>query len=323
MLKEKEVCFMKHYRSLLVLVLSILMSVQIVTAVFADDSNLQQDTVVTELSATYIGGRSVELRWNASERAVTYLIYTKDVSSDSFYLLRTTHSEYAQISDVVPGAYNSYYVRAKYYEGQTLVLGEPSEIVSVYVDGTIGSVSGLTANPYGKKDVLIEWNPTPGAHGYLIYRKIGSQGVYGYRYIVVGTSFIDTTASSAEKNFYWVYPYYLNDNNTRTVGTCPQYASAKAMLPRVTHLEGVADEDSVTLSWNPVEGATGYIIYRRVNISGPFTYRYIVSGPSFEDTDYDPTFFYSYHVHPYYISNGKRIITQDSPLLEGYGDFFW
>ena len=80
----------------------------------------------------------------------------------------------------------------------------------------------------GTSGVTIGWNRIPEADGYIIYRQIGSQGQFSYRYMVTGTTFKDTTASASEYNFYRVYPYYIDDGSRITSTQSISYVYGKA-----------------------------------------------------------------------------------------------
>lgn len=74
-----------------------------------------------------------------------------------------------------------------------------------------------------------------------------------------------------------------------------------------------AGKNRVQISWNPVEGAEGYIIYRKVG-TGKSQYIMMTSGTSRVDTTASGSEYNFYFVYPYYTQNGKRIIcTQNAP----------
>ena len=83
---------------------------------------------------------------------------------------------------------------------------------------------------------------------------------------------------------------------------------AKVTLDPVTGLsaQGVG-KNRVQISWNPVEGAEGYIIYRKIG-SGKSEYIMMTSGTSRIDTSASGSEFNFYFVYPYYTENGKRVI---------------
>lgn len=83
---------------------------------------------------------------------------------------------------------------------------------------------------------------------------------------------------------------------------------SKVTLDPVTGLSAQgAGKNRVQISWNPVEGAEGYIIYRKVG-TGKSQYIMMTSGTSRVDTTASGSEYNFYFVYPYYTQNGKRII---------------
>ena len=83
---------------------------------------------------------------------------------------------------------------------------------------------------------------------------------------------------------------------------------SKVTLDPVTGLSAQgAGKNRVQISWNPVEGAEGYIIYRKVG-TGKSQYIMMTSGTSRVDTTAAGSEYNFYFVYPYYTQNGKRII---------------
>ena len=140
----------------------------------------------------------------------------------------------------------------------------------------LAAVANLKAVPAGKNRVQLSWDKSPGAEEYIIYRQVG-KGSFSYRYITKNLTYLDTTASGLDYNFYRVYPCYNNAEGKRVVGPSTSYVFAKAALTAVSNLKAVsAGKKQVRLTWNKVNGAEGYIIYRQIGKS-TFSYRYITS----------------------------------------------
>lgn len=63
----------------------------------------------------------------------------------------------------------------------------------------------------------------------------------------------------------------------------------------------------VNLSWDRVEGADGYIIYRRIG-DGNFSYLYLVAGNTYVDRSASIEEYNFYRVYPYELIEGKRVL---------------
>lgn len=74
------------------------------------------------------------------------------------------------------------------------------------------------------------------------------------------------------------------------------------------NLSATADAPyTIRLEWEEVDGADGYIIYRKVG-DGEFGYLYIVTGNSYLDKKASVEEYNFYRVYPYKLVNGKRVL---------------
>lgn len=99
---------------------------------------------------------------------------------------------------------------------------EKSYVFMVCRTGIPDAVTDLNATSYGKNKVLLTWNSSEYADGYLIYGlKNGSYDYVGMK--TKGSSFVDKSALDTEYNFYWVFPYAGTINVDARVGGCIKY----------------------------------------------------------------------------------------------------
>lgn len=268
-------------------------------------------SAVTNLSASATGKGNVALQWDAVSGAEGYLIY-RQVGKTSFQLYATVSETcYADLS-ASETEYNYYRVYPYYIDGDVEVKG-PSNTY-VYAKGVmykkLPAVTNLKAAASGAGRVSLQWDAVSGAEGYLVYRQIGSNGKFEYRYIVNKTNFVDTTASETEYNFYRIYPYY-KEGDKIVAGISDNYVFAKGVLPKelssVKNLEARGTgKGRVSLEWDAVPGAEGYLIYRQIGKSS-FQYRYMVTKTSFTDTTASEKDYNFYRVYPFYRNDFVRI----------------
>ena len=174
----------------------------------------------------------------------------------------------------------------------------------------LSAVTNLSASASGERSVTLQWNAVLGAEGYLVYRQVGKSGFQLYA-VVNETSYVDLSASETEYNFYRVYPYYM-DGSVEIKGPSNTYVYAKGVvnekLPAVTNLKAAASGSGrVSLQWDAVSGAEGYLVYRQIGSGGKFEYRYIVSKTNFVDTTASKTEYNFYRIYPYYKDEDKII----------------
>jgi autotransporter-associated beta strand protein len=240
----------------------------------------------------YAGNNSVLLSWPAVAGATSY------------NLLRTTTSGsgYVSITNGVTGPVcgsgpaNAVYVdntaangTTYYYVVQSVnpvgTSGNSPE--SAGAPPSAGISAAAPATPTGlivtstNNAVTFSWNAVPGANFYTVYRgtvvnKLG----YVPFYITLSDTTTNPTYTDASGTLGCTYSYFVtatgaggtSGNSTAVTGkpVPPPPASAPANL----HLTDTitSSNQTVTVSWSPVSGAVGYILYRSTSPNGPFNF---------------------------------------------------
>ncbi len=122
-------------------------------------------------------------------------------------------------------------------------------------------VAKLSIVSVTKDSVSLSWTKVDDAHGYRVFRYLLTEKKWEAIKTTTSLSYVDTEVESASVSYYTVRAYkYVNSkavfgNNSNTV---------KAIVPpgKVTGLKLTsAAMNSVSLSWNKQNGATGYVVY--------------------------------------------------------------
>ena len=262
-------------------------------------------SAVSNLKAVAAGKNRVQLSWNKSPNAEEYIIY-RQIGKGSFsYRYITKNLTYLDIT-ASGTEYNFYRIYPCYNTSDGKRIVGPSDTY-VYAKATLTAADNLKAASAGKNKVKLTWNRVNGAEGYIIYRQIG-KGTFSYRYMTPNLSYMDTTASDLEYNYYRVYPYY-KQNGQNVTGASQKYVFAKGILPAVTGLKAQTIGKSIKLEWNKVSGAEGYIIYRQEGKSS-FKYLYMKdsSATSYVDSKCSGSEYNYYRVYPYHKNSSKMIV---------------
>ena len=140
----------------------------------------------------------------------------------------------------------------------------------------------LTVTHSGHHEVALTWNASPDANYYNVWRTTlhtdGVGGTYPLRTILIAdaitkTSFTDNSPSDGR-----IYAYHVTATNA--AGSSEPSATARAVPlppPPTTAPASITgawkktrNGDAITLSWSPVPGATGYVIYRSTGAAAEF-----------------------------------------------------
>lgn len=260
---------------------------------------------VGNLSAKLTDSNAIALTWNEVENADGYIVKRR-IGGGTFEVIGNVTDGMFIDENGSDEEYNFYRVYPYYEENGVQVIGESDAYV--YAKATLKAVTNLKASSYGKGKVYLKWSSVKGADGYVIYRQVG-QTKFEELYVTSSTSYVDTKASGTEYNFYRVYPYYMKTGK-RILGPSNAYVYAKGIynLKAVTNLKASAKaEKSVKLSWNGVDGADGYIVYKKVG-DAAFGYMTKTSSLTCVDNTASETEYNFYRVYPYYEENGQNIV---------------
>lgn len=261
-----------------------------------------------ELTAISNTTSGVEITWSESENAKQYAVFRRKSGSTSWSGTQLALTDETSYTDTTAssGTNYEYTVRCIDSTGTNYTSEYDTNGVSI-VYLTAGQVTSL-AN--AKSGMTIKWDEVKGASGYYIYRKESGGSYKKIKTITDGSTTSYTEGStkvgeSGTKYTYCVKPYY-KDGDTVVATGAHTAGKSKVRLSAGTITSLSKSSSGITIKWEEVEGATGYIIYRKTNKSGSTEYKKIktiTSGStvSYKDTANKTTATkYTYKVVPYY-----------------------
>jgi cellulose 1,4-beta-cellobiosidase len=168
---------------------------------------------------------------------------------------------------------------------------------------TPNSPTRVTATATSSSTITINWQPSPGATHYTIYRGTGYFTLANSADLgtVTVPSFTDTGLSAGTTYFYEII---ASNGAGRSAPSSPAaYATTASAAPTTPStptgvgIRGiVATTNSIQISWDQSPDATSYIVYRSTSSSGPFTAVNTVTVPSFTDTGLSAGTTYYYEI---------------------------
>ena len=181
---------------------------------------------VTNLKAVSAGRNKVSLSWTASKGAEGYLIYGQKNGSYGYVGMTTQGTTFTDTKALFDD-YNFYWVfpYTKTSKGK-MITGPCTKYV--FAKGVCAAVTNLKASSL-KGGVKLTWTASKDATGYLIYGIVDGKP-YGYVGMTSGTTFTDKKASSAQYNYYWVFPYFkASTSSNMIVGLTGKYTYGRSL----------------------------------------------------------------------------------------------
>ncbi|CAG7644431.1 pectate lyase [Paenibacillus allorhizosphaerae] len=227
---------------------------------------------------------AVTLAWNEVGDAATYT------------LKRSTSLEgpYSTLSSALPSSQTSYYDTGLndgttyYYKlsSQNIAgIGTESEPVTVTPVAPFAAPSGLKAAA-GHNRVTLSWDPAAGAVSYTVKRSSVSGGPYTI--VASGVTvpgYTDTAVSDGTAYYYTVSAEsgQTESMNAKQVRAIPSdIPSGAPSAPTGGKIS--AAPSRVSLSWDAVSGASGYIVKRAAAYDGPYGTLAVTAGTAYSDT---------------------------------------
>jgi pectate lyase/pectin methylesterase-like acyl-CoA thioesterase len=189
-----------------------------------------------------------------------------------------------------------------------------SELLKVTAAEPLGMPTLLNATP-GNNRVDLSWSSVTQATSYTVKRSTVNGGPYTKIKEVTGTSYSDSDAVNGTTYYYAVTAAntLLESMISNQLKAAP-YAPVPGAPTVPSALNAIANEGSVSLSWNTVSGATTYQVKRSTTSGGPYDLLSSSNTTSFEDTNVTNGTTY-YYVISAVNANGESPNTDEITVL--------
>ena len=226
------------------------------------------------MTATPTSDSSIELTWDESENALGYNIYR-----DGYLVANVTGTSYSD-GNLDSSTEYCYAITAAHNKTET---DKSEEACATTFDLQITTPENLVATPTSISSIELTWNETEKALGYNIYRD-GD----------LLTNITETSYSDENLNSYTEYCYAITAvrNETET-DKSEEVCTTTFDLPITTPENLIAtptSASSISLSWDEVEKALSYNVYRDGDSIAN------VTNPTYTDVDLEYNTEYCYIV---------------------------
>ncbi len=226
-----------------------------VAAVDASGTGATATTGVVTLPAAPTGlvaggatASGATLTWNPVTGATGYLVYAQGSPLGS-----TTGTTYTDASSPSGGTVTYTVVAVD-------ASGSGASATPVTVTTLPAAPTGLSASGVTASGATLTWNPVTGASHYVVSTPQGPLGT------TTTASFTDTSAASGSTVDYQVAAVDASGTGaTATTGVVTLPAAPTGLVA------GGVTASGATLTWNPVTGATGYLVYAQDILVGTAT----------------------------------------------------
>lgn len=266
------------------------------------------------VSAASVSGQNV-ITWKTVNGADGYTIYRKTIGGSWSGVGTVEDGQAASFTDskgLSVGTTYIYTVRAyRLIDGTVTYASFDTEGISVVAAMPVVTLRNAVSSA-GKN--IITWTPISGVDGYVVYRKTANSG-WTTLARVAGADTASYSDSSSTLVTGTVYTYtvraYCLNNGTYTYGgydTTGVSVEMGVTIPVLTG--GVSDAGRNTVTWQAVNGADGYVIYRRTaegswSVAGTVIGQGTVSFTDSSGLSADTVYYYT--VRPYQEVNGTRV----------------
>lgn len=214
----------------------------------------------------------VKISWNAIEGAAKYKVYRSTEKDGDYILLKTLTG--TSMTNLNGKANQYYYYKVIAIAENTAANSAYSEIKGRTVDLQQPTITLTNDAESGK--VKISWDAVEGAAKYKVYRSTEKDGKYTLMKTVTDTSMINWNGA-AGKYYYYKVRAISDNTNAHSAYSAIKGRTCDLAAPTGLSISRNSDGKPV-LTWDAVEGAVKYKVYRSTSKNGEYSVIATVTG---------------------------------------------
>ena len=265
------------------------------------------DYVANTLSAPEIEVECVassgkpKVTWNKVTGATSYEIWRKTGLSGDYTKISTTTSTSMTNTSAEAGTAYSYKVKAIANDGTSSAFSNEETVVCDLAVITNFKITNVASSGLPQ----LTWDAVEGADKYEVWRRVGTTGEYQLLKRITGTTTTHTTAVAGTTYYYKVKAICASNSEANSafsgaiIRTCD--------LAAITNFKitNVASSGLPQLTWDAVEGADKYEVWRRVGTTGEYQLLKTITGTTTTHTTAVAGTTYYYKVKAICASNSE------------------
>ena len=244
---------------------------------------------VVKLSNVAASGK-IRITWDAIAGATGYEVYRATSKTGSYSLLKTVTG--TSLTNTSTTAGKTYYYKVRALAESSAANSAYSEVKSRTCDLKQPVITVKNVADSGK--IKVSWEKISGAVKYEVYRATSEDGSFTLMKSTTSTSYTNTSAKVGSTYYYKVKAIGEKSSADSAESAV---SSGLCKLPRpVVTGSNVSSTGKVKLTWEAVDGAVGYEVYRSTNKSSGYTLLKSLTGTSLTNTSAEAGTTYYYKV---------------------------
>ncbi len=195
---------------------------------------------------------SVRITWGAVGGAESYAVYRQDSDNSEWALLEKTASQKLYYEDESVASNNTYKYAVAVENGQVSTQTGLNSVSHRFMAAPIFSESKNIEN-----GIKLSWNSVAGVTSYELYRKLNANDEWQLIKSTDATGYLDEDVTNGTTYIYSLKTVGQDASSSMNIAA----TVARIEAPVITGVG--ATGDGVDITWNKVNGATGYTIYRK------------------------------------------------------------
>ncbi len=197
---------------------------------------------------------SLTLSWDPIMSAVRYEIYTYDTLTGSYTLATTVYGNSATLN-YPPATAQSFQICAIESVNGTEYKSDYSDTFTAATSPA--AVTGLSATANTASSIMLSWDQTSGATGYIIYRALENSSEFTLCNVTNTNTYQDSKLSSGVSYQYKVCAFTFDKQYNGDYSSVLDTSTS----PAVSLVKYKAGEEKVKITYKRVNGASFYDIY--------------------------------------------------------------
>lgn len=269
--------------------------------------------VTTQVSSVSLNTSSITLRTGEIFQLTETV--NPQTASDKSTMWQTSNANVATISStgvVNAVGYGTAVVTVKTADGDKTATCNITVIPSAD-QFKASTPSDLTAKAQNYKTITIKWSAVSGADSYRLYVATASSGKYTLLANVTTLSYVNTGLITG-KTYYYKVAAYQKATALKSKYSSIVHATPSLSKPSISTSSKVSST-SIKLTFKPVGGANGYVIYRATSLNGKYSKITTTKSTTYTNTNLVAKRTYYYKIRAYRLVNNVKVYSGYSTVI--------